>query len=207
LAQDWGLSDFNSKHAVVANFSYQLPFRVDSKFAGAAVNGWTFDGIGTFTSGMPLTPRLSSSVSRDDSTQFVERPNLVPGFSNNPTSGVSAGCPGFAAGTPLGNANNWYDPCAFVLPTPGTYGNLGRNTIIGPGVADVDLALEKKFNLYEKASATFRAEVFNVANHANFGLPNPTALASNGTAKSSAGQITSTTTTSRQIQFALRISF
>jgi hypothetical protein len=205
-ARDWGLADFNSRHAVVGNFSYQFPFRTGSKAVGAVVNGWTIDAIGTFTSGMPLTARLSSAVSGDQSTQFAERPNLKAGFSNNPNSGVSAGCTGFPGGK-IGNATNWYDPCAFALPLAGTYGNLGRNTVVGPGAENIDLALEKSIKLRESANATFRAEMFNVMNHGNFGLPNTTALASNGTAKPSAGQLTYTTTSSRQIQFALRLSF
>ena len=101
----------------------------------------------------------------------------------------------------------FFDPCAFSLPAAGMYGNLGRNTIIGPGVADIDLALEKIFKPSEKADVTFRAEMFNIMNHANFGLPNITALAASGAANPSAGVITSTTTSSRQIQFALRINF
>jgi hypothetical protein len=192
---------------VVANFSYAPPFHAGSKAVGAVVNGWTLDGIGTFTSGMPFTPRLSTSVSRDQASSLVERPNLNPGFSPSPTRGVSAGCPGFPAGTPVGNPNNWYDPCAFSLPLAGTYGNLGRNTTIGPGVADVDLALEKTFKIHEAATFTFRGEMFNIMNHTNFGLPGTNPLAKSGAASPSAGLITYTTTSARQIQFALRINF
>ena len=107
----------------------------------------------------------------------------------------------------MGGPDHFYDPCSFSLPLAGTYGNVGRNTIIGPGVADVDLALEKSFKLHEKANVTFKAEVFNIMNHANFGLPNVNALAASGAANSSAGRITYTTTSSRQLQFALRITF
>ena len=166
-AFDWGLSEFDSRNAVIANFSYLLPFRAGEKVLGAVVNGWTFDGITTFESGQPFTPRNAKAVSNDLASQLAERPNLNPGFSSNPTHGISKGCPGFAAGTPVGNANNWYDPCAFSLPLSGTYGNLRRNSVIGPGVEDVDLALEKGFSLPEKANGTFRAEMFNVMNHAN----------------------------------------
>ena len=71
----------------------------------------------------------------------------------------------------------------------------------------MDLALEKSFKLHEQANVTFKAEVFNIMNHANFGLPNTTALAAGGAANPSAGLIIYTTTSSRQLQFALRISF
>jgi len=206
-ARDWGLSDYNVKHSVVGTFSYSPPFRADSKALGTVVNGWTLDGIATFQSGHPFTALLSTSQSMDDSTVLADRPNLNPGFSTSPTNGISSGCSGFIAGTPVRNANNWYDPCAFSLPVAGTYGSLGRNTIIGPGLEDVDLALEKGFNLRDKAKAMFRFEMFNIMNHTNLGLPNTTALAASGAANPSAGRITYTTTSSRQIQLALRISF
>jgi len=207
IARDWARADFDSTLIVVANLSYAVPFRATSKAVAAVVNGWTLDAIGTFTSGMPFTARLASSVSRDLSQYLAERPNLNPGAKQNPSSGASIGCTGFPAGTPLANANNWYDPCSFALPLAGTYGNVGRNTITGPGVADVDLALEKSFKLRESADVKFRAEMFNVMNHTNLGLPNTNPLAASGAASPSAGRITYTTTSSRQLQFALRISF
>ena len=205
--RDWGLSDFDSRNAVVSSFSYPVPFRAGSKILGAVVNGWTLDGIATFTAGQPFTARLSTAVSRDLSSTLSERPDLGPGASQNPNQGTSAGCPGFPAGTKLGGASNFYDPCSFSLPLAGTYGNLGRNTIIGPGVADVDVALEKTFKPSEKVNVTFKAEMFNIMNHANFGLPNTTALAAGGAANPSAGLIIYTTTSSRQLQFALRVTF
>ena len=107
----------------------------------------------------------------------------------------------------MGVPTNWFDPCNFTPAPLGEYGNLGRNTIIGPGTQDVDMALEKSFKLREKANATFRFEMFNILNHANFGLPTTTALQGGGAARTSAGLITYTATTSRQLQFALRISF
>jgi Carboxypeptidase regulatory-like domain/TonB dependent receptor len=211
-AVDWGLADFNVKSAVGANFSYPLPFRMGSRVLGAVVNAWTLDGIATFQTGMPFTARLPSAVSGDQASVLAERPNLKPGFSQNPThKGTSAGCPGFLAGTHVGGATNYFDPCSFSTPVPsptvGSYGNLGRNTLIGPGVEDMDMALEKSFNPLEKVKATFRFEMFNILNHTNFGLPNTTALAAGGAASPSAGQITYTTTTSRQLQLALRLSF
>jgi hypothetical protein len=205
--QDWGRAEFDQTGRVGFNGTYQFPFRSDSRVLGAVVNGWTLDFIGTIGSGLPLSARLASSVSRDLSTQLAERPNLRPGFSNNPTSGVSAGCSGFAVGTQLGGAKNFYDPCAFSVPVAGTYGNLGRDTIIGPGLEDVDLALAKNFKLWEKVNVTFRGEMFNVLNHANFGLPNTNAVLASGVANASAGTITYTITSSRQLQFGLKINF
>jgi hypothetical protein len=204
---DWGLSELDIRNAVGFNFSYRLPFRVDSNFLGVLVNHWTLDGIGTFTSGQPFTARLSTAVSRNLSSVLAERPNLNPGFSNNPTSGTTAGCAGIPAGQPLQTATRWFDPCAFSLPAAGTYGNVGRDTLIGPGIENVNVALEKTFKPTEKISTTFRAEMFNMLNHTNLGLPNTSALTSAGAPNPAAGVITYTTTSSRQIQFGLRIGF
>jgi hypothetical protein len=205
--QDWGLSEYNVKSAVVANFTYPLPIRVQSKMLGGIVNAWTFDGLATFETGLPFSALDASNASGDNDSQNADRPNLNAGFSNNPNHGVSAGCPGFAAGTRVGTATNWYDPCAFSLASAGHYGDLGRNTVIGPGYEDVDLALSKDFQLHEGVIATFKYESFNIANHADLGLPTTDALASSGAASPFAGLITYTTTNSRQSQFALRISF
>jgi hypothetical protein len=207
-SRDWGLSDFDARHSIVGNFVYAIPFRSGSRVLEALAGGWTLNGISTFRSGMPFTAILSTSVSRNKATNgLADRPNLNPGFSSSPNHGVSAGCPGFAVGTKVGGAANFFDPCAFSSPAAGTYGDVRRNSIIGPGTAAVDLALSKTFKTTETTTLTFRVEAFNIMNHANFGLPNGAALAANGTANPAAGRITYTTTSSRQIQFALRFNF
>jgi carboxypeptidase family protein len=190
--RDWGLSDNDARHRLVFTFAYRLPSRYGSKLLETAFGGWSVSGMGTFQSGLPLTPRLPTNNSRNGDLNSPDRPNLKPGKSNNPV---------------LGSADKYYDASAFSLPLPGTYGNLGRNTVIGPGLADMDLSLERNFKIRETATVTFRAEVFNIINHANFDLPNVTALTSAGSPSASAGRITATTTSSRQIQFALRIGF
>src|SRR5207244_12476048 len=87
-------------------------------------------------------------------------PDLLPGFSNNPVKGVSKGCPGVPAETKLGIPDMYFDPCAFALPEAGFYGNLGRNTVIGPGLANFDFALVKNISFLESRSIQFRAEAF-----------------------------------------------
>jgi hypothetical protein len=107
--------------------------------------------------------------------------------------------------------NEWFDPTAFGLPAVGTFGNLGRNTLIGPSLKDVDLALMKETKVSERASIQFRAEIFNVFNRANFGLPNTNVFVQEpnggGSYNPSAGQISNTITTSRQVQLALKLLF
>ena len=112
----------------------------------------------------------------------------------------------FSGPVVLGSPSQWFNPNAFVLPVPGTYGNLGRGVYRGPGLADLDLSLFKNTKLTERTNLQFRAELFNALNHANFGTPNATVFS--GTAfNPSAGLITTTTTTSRQIQFGLKLVF
>jgi hypothetical protein len=105
-----------------------------------------------------------------------------------------------------GKQTQWFDPNAFVLPAAGTWGNLGRGTLRGPGLANVDLSLLKTTTVSESMSVQFRTEFFNAFNHTNLGTPNPIAF-SGGAVSPSAGLITSTATTARQIQFALKLIF
>ena len=105
-----------------------------------------------------------------------------------------------------GNPNQWFNPNAFVLPAAGTYGNVGRGVLSGPGLADLDLSLFKNLALTERVRLQIRSEFFNVLNHANFSSPN--AIVFSGTQISSTtGLITSTATTSRQIQFGMKLTF
>ncbi len=105
-----------------------------------------------------------------------------------------------------GNPNQWFNPNAFILPQAGTYGNLGRGVFNGPGLADLDLSLLKNVAVTERVALQIRSEFFNALNHSNFGTPN--AIVFSGTQISStAGLITSTATTSRQIQFGMKLTF
>ena len=102
----------------------------------------------------------------------------------------------------------WFDPCVFVLPPVGTFGNLSKNAVIGPGLANVDFALKKQFAITERTNLQFRAEAFNLFNHPNFGnMITPIFSGSTEARNGSAGRIFDTATTSRQIQFALRLGF
>ena len=190
--RDWGPASFDARHNFVFNVTYPLPFRFGSKAVGAVLGGWGINGIGTFTAGQPFTPRLATNNSRNGDLLASQRPDLKPGANNNPV---------------LGGPDRYYDPTVFSLPLTGTYGNLGRNTILGPGFANVDLSVEKSFNLRESANVVFRAELFNIMNHANWGLPTTIALTASGAPGGNAGRIRDTVTSSRQIQFGLRINF
>jgi hypothetical protein len=113
----------------------------------------------------------------------------------------------------LGGPIRYFDPTAFSIPTLGFLGNLGRDTLSGPGFATLDFSLAKDTNLRflgEGRRMEFRAEFFNILNRANFGLPARIVYAARNdveTPISNAGLITNTVGTSRQVQFALKILF
>jgi hypothetical protein len=176
---DWGPSALNAAHQVSLSGRYELPF------------GCQFNAIVTLLSGFPLTPQLGSNRSGDGDTRNPDRPSLNPAFTGSITAG---------------NPNQWFNPAAFILPTAGTYGNAGRGILLGPGLADVDLSLFKNVTLTERLKLQIRAEFFNALNHANFGTPNAIVF-SNGAPSPTAGLITNTATTSRQIQFGMKLIF
>jgi hypothetical protein len=198
LPRDWGLSALNITSQASISATYEPPFGAGRRWlahtgtvGSKLIGGWQLNGIASFLSGFPFTPQIGSNRSGDGDTRNPDRPSLNPDFSGPVL---------------LQNPNEWFSPNAFVLPTPGTYGNLGRGTLTGPGLADVDASLFKTTAVSERASLQFRAEFFNVLNRANFGTPNATVF-SNGAISASAGLITATATTSRQIQFGLKLIF
>jgi len=115
--------------------------------------------------------------------------------------------PSFTGKVLVGKVNRWFDPNAFLFPTPGTYGNVGRGTLRGPALADADISVFKATPLSERLKLQFRAEFFNIFNSVNFGIPNPIVFQSSGAINTSAGLVTNTATTSRQIQFGLKLIF
>ena len=111
------------------------------------------------------------------------------------------------SGSEAGNAGAVLRSLRFRASAGGIYGNVGRNTATGPGFADLDLTLVKVLSVTERFKVDFRAEFFNILNRANFGLPSPATFSSNGQNAGSAGAVTSTVSTSRQMQFGLKLFF
>ncbi|PYS37820.1 MAG: hypothetical protein DMG14_19960 [Acidobacteria bacterium] len=212
---DWGLAGIDIRNYFSFNYTYDLPFaRNRTGAAGKFLGGWQMNGILTLADGTPVTITTGFNRSRNGATgqQISDRPDLLPGFSNNPVKGVSKGCPGVPADAKLGTPDMYFDPCAFALPEAGFYGNLGRNTVIGPGLANFDFALVKNISFLEAKSVQFRAEAFNVFNHPNFARPGaltePIRLFNpSGERVASAATIRNTLTDSRQIQFGLKFTF
>ena len=163
--------------------------------------GWQLNGILTMSSGYPFsiaenrTAQVNAIGNRDNL-----RPSLIPGGNNNPIH--------------PGNPDAYVDASQFVLAPVGMFGNLGRNTVISPGLFEFDGSLFKNFTLAENHKLQFRAEFFNLFNHPNFGAPvgnggpdNSMLVNTDGTPNPNFGQISYTRTPARQIQVALRYTF
>jgi Carboxypeptidase regulatory-like domain len=198
LRRDWGLAALDVAAQSTISANYALPvgkgqrfFARDGGLTGALLRGWEVNGIATMLSGFAFTPQTGSNRSGDGDTRNPDRPSFNPNF-NGPVV--------------LGKQSQWFDPNAFVLPSPGTWGNVGRGTYRGPGLASLDVSLFKNIPLAERGTLQFRAEGFNVTNRANFGTPNAVVF-SGGAVSPSAGLITNTVTTSRQLQFGLKLIF
>jgi hypothetical protein len=197
---DWGPSTIDARHLATANTTYDLPLGNGKRFLGTVegwrdklVSGWSVTGIETLQSGFPFTPQLAFNPSNNGDSRNPVRPSWNPAFHGKLISG---------------RPDQYFDPAAFVVPVSGTYGNVRRDSLSGPGLADLDLALLKTTALSEKMNLQFRAEVFNVLNHANFSTPNTVVYSSASSALSpTAGVITSTSTPARQIQLGLKLLF
>jgi hypothetical protein len=198
IQADWGLSTFDVRNLAAINGTYELQVGSGKRFLGGVsgwrdklASGWSVSGIETLQSGFPFTPQLGFNPSNDGDTRDPVRPSYNPDFHGNVI---------------VGGPNQYFNPNAFIVPANGTYGNVGRDTLTGPGVAELDLSILKNTILTERLKLQFRAEFFNILNAVNFNTPNTVAFTSATSAPSpTAGVITGTSTTSRQIQFALKL--
>ena len=203
---DWGLATYDVRNAAAVNASYDLPMGRGKRFvnslnglANGAVSGWVVNSIVEIQSGFPFTPQLSYNPANNGDTRNPVRPFLNPAFSGPVVTG---------------NPNQWFNPNAFFSPpsNSGFYGNLGRDTYIGSGAGNPDFSVFKDtLRVNERMNVEFRAELFNILNRTNFNTPNLITYVLEAPPNTTvpeqsptAGQITSTSTTSRQIQFGLK---
>ncbi|HJY05260.1 MAG TPA: TonB-dependent receptor, partial [Bryobacteraceae bacterium] len=198
---NYGPSNFDIPHMFKGDVTYQLPVGKGRTYLNrggvldAVLGGWQASTIFVLETGRPYTAVVGTS-NNSGSLAGQWYPNLVgdPSISNP-------------------NVNQWFNPAAFAIPEPGTFGNSGRNNLRGPGISDVDFSLGKNFRIplpRETGTLQLRFDAMNVLNHPNFDIPN----ANIGTG--GAGTITGTTgnynTTNnafgaRRLQLGARFSF
>ncbi|MBT9333253.1 carboxypeptidase-like regulatory domain-containing protein [Acidipila sp. 4G-K13] len=206
--RDWGPSAADVRHSASVNATWELPVGGQHRFLNSgpapvrlAVSGWSASGILTVQSGFPFSPQLGYNPVGNGDTRNPVRPSWNPAFRGSLYPHTVA---------------QFFNPEAFVLPdktqiganTDYTYGNVGRDSLTGPGLGTFDLSLRKNTELTERLRLQFRAEFFNVLNHSNFLTPNEVVYTSATSGISpTAGVITATSTTSRQIQFGAKLLF
>jgi len=185
---DHGRCLFDRPHVFNLSGVYALPFK-----RNILVKGWQMSGGLTVQSGSPWN--VLNGFDQSGSAVANQRPNLVMPADQLIT----------------GNVNQWANPAGFSLPAPGTLGNLQRDFMTGPGTVNTNYSVHKETVIKEQVRLQFRAEFFNLFNHANFALPNANVFVQTanggGAPNPTFGKITATTTASRQIQFALKILF
>lgn len=195
---DYGPCDFDLRNNWTSNVVFQLPFT-----GNRLKEGWQLTAIASVHSGTPYSVYDAidrANVGEAGAAANAERPDLV-GSNNNPNGirRTSSGVFGF-------------DASSFALQPAGIFGNLGRNTLTAPGVRTVDLGVSKNTRISERSSLNLRLDIFNVANHTNFAFPNAALYTGvdangNGIPNPTAGLITSTATTSRQLQLSAKFTF
>lgn len=201
------LSDFDHRHNFVANFLWDLPLGKNRAFGsnltsivGKLVEGWSLGGIFSVRTGFPFGVALGFDRARNgiDNVQS-QRPNVVPGRTYS--SAVR------------GDPNRYVDPTAFQLQPAGFYGDATRNAMEGPDLAVFDFSVLKRTSITERLNTEFRFEAFNIFNHTNFApldaanrviFSGVEAATDRGVIPASFGQLTRTSTSSRQLQFGFK---
>jgi hypothetical protein len=195
---NWASGDYDARHVFNVNAVYYLPLGPGKPFLSqpsvwrAMFGAWNLTGIFTARSGLPVNVLIDrSSSATPDGNTVNQRPDIVYGV------------PIYVSGP-----TQWINPAAFATPAAGTSGDLPRNYVRGPKIWQADLGLQKQIQMTERFTLQFRAEVFNIFNRAQYGLPQ------NDLSASTFGQILNTvntgptgTGTPRQMQFMLRLSF
>jgi hypothetical protein len=186
---EWGLSIFDVRHRFVTSVLYELPFGpgkplLSDGVGGALLGGWQISAIVNKSSGFPRDAQVGSDIPNTGSQTY--RPNLVSG--QDPNDGPKT-------------VQQWFNTAAFARPEAFTYGNAGRNTVIGPGIFTTDASLIRNFYFGGTRSLQFRLEAFNLFNNPVWGDPNMSMAAA------TYGQINTTRIPMRELQIGVKFAF
>jgi hypothetical protein len=200
IKANYAASNLDIRHMLKGSAVYDLPFGKGKMFLNRnvlvdeVIGGW----------------QLSSTLVAQTGTPFT----VNYGGTNESYSQAGSWWPNLVGNPHVHNASisGWFNPAAYAVPTPGTFGNNGRNTLRGPILTDMNLSLGKTFSIFEKAKLQMRADAQNALNHPSFGAPDtnfddPVDLTSNPGRPSGAGTIGSTTVSGRNVQISARFTF
>jgi hypothetical protein len=187
LAAEKGLA-CDIRHRFALSAVYSIPGYGDSGLVRALSHNWALSSVYQIQTGFPLTISV-----------FGDTANAGTVLGENPIRANLTGQPIFGPGTHT--AAEWFNPTAFATPPAFTFGDVGRNTIIGPGLQTLDFALAREFSIVERMKFQFRAEFFNALNKVNLGTPDRFVNTPQF------GTITEASTPGRQIQLSARLSF
>jgi hypothetical protein len=191
---NYGLANYDITYNLKGDMVYQLPFGKGQKYLNnngiieSFFGGWQMSAIANTQSGSPYTVYVGSA-NNSGAEGGAWYPNVVPGVSphvSHPT------------------INQWFNPAAFAIPAPFTFGNSRRNSLRGPGLSEVNLSVAKNFPFsgwHDPMNLQIRMDAFNAFNHTNLGNPN------GGIGTPNASTITSTDTSGRVVQLGTRFSF
>jgi hypothetical protein len=197
---DWGPATSDLRNSATVSATWALPIGPNhaflantSGFARVASQGWTVSGIETAQSGYPFTPQLGYNPTGNGDSRNPIRPDWNPAF----TGPLYPRTPG-----------EWFNPNAFIQPATGYFGNVKRDSLVGPGLSQFDFSVVKDTAIEQGVHIQFRTGFYNLLNQVSFRTPNEITYASaTSTASPTGGLITATSTSARQIQFGAKISF
>ena len=186
---DHGRSDNDRTHVATASLVWELPKTHLNPVLNQVVNGWELSPIITARSGAPVNFTNGRDIALDGSNRTSrQRPNII----GNPIISGDR--------SKQDMLTHYFNVAAFAYPSPGTFGNMGRNVFDGPGFFTLDLGIFRTFAITETKRLQFRSEFFNLPNRANFNNPNTTI-------SSSQFGLISSTQPARVIQFAMKLAF
>jgi hypothetical protein len=232
---DRARSGLFQKHTFLLNGVYPLPFSARTRLLSSLTKGWQVAGIMIANSGQPFTvtasgnrPEITTTIPKGATTLPV---NLGSGSTPNGVT-ANASRPDYAPGRSPQNIYKspgnkkiqpYFDTSAFTVPAYGYYGNVGRNTLIGPNYVNLDVSIKRYISIGERHNLEVTADVFNLLNHPNFLIPGTTSAVNDANANTthtstnplpyvnrSAGFLTSTVNanfSNRQMQFSAKFTF
>lgn len=186
-----GNADYDVRQVLALNSVYLLPFHSNSRFANEVLGGWQLSQSYQFQTGTPFSVQTATDIAGVGPGFQAQLYSRVDGVRTNGNGGF----------TSPGHANTWFNKAAFAAPTTGTFTTQHtRNILVGPGSANYNASLQKRFQTFENQFFTFRFDAFNFPNHSNWSAPvtNPT--------DGNFGNVTSKTG-QRMMQASLRYSF